>query len=150
MRLGVGPWVGSSSSSVCWEALEKGGCVSAQKAAAHTSTGLCGHKAASLPSRLFRSKQKQPGGKEPTALPGCPVSTADGAQAEQAGGMQKVLAQAYSAAADHLKHSLMLSPRWTCQGFKHPTKFPTRLQPFLLSVCFHIISGNSWCSSALL
>lgn len=37
-------------------------------------------------------------------------------------------------------------PTFTCQGFKHPTKFLTTLKPFLLSVCFHFTCSNSWCS----
>lgn len=50
---------------MCWETLEKGGCVIPEKAAAQTSARLCGHKAASPSSRLFDSKQELPGGKQP-------------------------------------------------------------------------------------
>lgn len=119
----------AGSSSVRWEALGKGGCVIPGKAAAQSSAGLCGHKAASLPSRLFNSKQELSGGKEPTAAQPrhSLVSTADVAQAEQAGGIQKILAQAYFySCRSPRKHSPTLSPRLTCQGCKRPTKFLTR------------------------
>jgi len=51
------PWVAASNSSQCWETLEQGGCVILEKPVAQTGSRLCGHKAASLSSRLFHSKQ---------------------------------------------------------------------------------------------
>lgn len=69
------------------------------------------------------------------------------AQAVQAGRIQTALSQAYFySCRSPQKRSLTLSPRLTCQGFKHPTKFLTTLKPFLLSVCFHFTCSNSWCS----
>lgn len=118
-KSGVGPWVGEAAARCAGRHCRReGGCVIPEKAAAQTSTRLCGHKAASLTSRLFNSKQELPAGKEPTAaqaLPGCLVSTADVAQAVQPGGIQKILAQAYFySCRSPQKHSLTLSPPLTC------------------------------------
>lgn len=151
-----GPWVLGGVSSVCWEALEKGGCVilvileraAPRSNAVDTKQRLC------LQGYLMVNKSSQAGGNplHPGTL-SCPVSTAEVAQAVQAGGMQNALAQAhfYSCRSPQTL-SLTLSPRLACQGFKRP-KFLTTLKPFLLSVCFHLTCGSSWCSmgpSALL
>lgn len=61
------PWVAASNSSCCWETLERGGCVVLEKPVPQTGSWLCGQKAASLPSRLFSSKQEPSGGKQSSA-----------------------------------------------------------------------------------
>lgn len=59
------PRVAASGSSGSWEAGGKGGCVVLGKPVPHTGSRLCGHKTASLASRLFHSKQVLSGAKQP-------------------------------------------------------------------------------------
>lgn len=80
---------------------------------------------------------------------GCFVSTAGAvAGAAQAGEIQKAPSQVYFYSyRSSRKRGLVLSPCLTCQGFKHPAKFLTTSQSFLLSVCLNFTCFNSRCSA---
>lgn len=158
VSLGVGPWVGQAAAPCAGKHRGREGVLfqgkqrlRAAQGSVDTKQRLC------LQGYLIVNKSCQEGRNPPPPSPGTlRISCEHGrcGTGRAAWGMQKSLAQAYFySCRSPRKHSPTLSPRLTCQGCKHPTKFPTRLKPFLLSVCFHFTCGSSRCSmgpSALL